>query len=232
LVSAISGFGNYGQARGFAETHALYEKLRSLQRLEATCRTLLEREKVGTVDPADEILRLELVDYDGKGIEPERLKQLIVIVRRLYMNLSRVHGIEGDRLRFKYFDSGSSLLIGIQGAKEVIQSMGTLLLQWWDKNRFARFDTFEKKMEAVSKSLTVMEEVKHSVEKNVINEETGRNLARRILVEVDQLVGIGATVPLDAAATVDQRELLLAKRDVKLLESGKPTDVEDDDSVS
>jgi hypothetical protein len=229
LVTSVSGFSMIAQVRVLPEAHAFFEKLRSLQTLAATCVDLLEREKVGTVEPSDEILELELIDYDGKGIEPERLREFVATVRRLYMNLSRIHGVEGDQFRFKYFDSGSNVLMGIQGIKEVIVSMSTVMLQWWDKIWFARYDTFDKKIDAVSKSLTLMETVHQAVEKQVIDEETGKNLKRRVLVEVDRLTGLGATVPFKAEVTVDQQKILIEMRDVKLLESGQKSEAEADD---
>jgi hypothetical protein len=229
LVSAISGFAQMAQVRALAEAHAFFEKLRSLQKLEVTCLALLETEKVGKVEPEDGIVALELVDYDGKGIEPERLKLLAATVRQLHTNLARIHGIEGDQLRFKYFDSGSPVLIGIQCAKEIAESINKAMLEWWDKIRFAPFEKFDRKMESMSKGMGVMETVKQKVESKVFDEETGKILARHVLKELNTLVGIGATVPLEADATVDQRGLLLAKRDVKLLESGEPPSEPADD---
>lgn len=44
-------------------------------------------------------------------------------------------------------------------------------------------------------------------------------------------MGIGATVPLEVEAAIDQKELLLAKRDVKLLESGEPPSEPEEDDV-
>jgi hypothetical protein len=211
------------QVRTLPEAHAFFEKLRSLQTVAATCVKLLEKEKVGTVEPSDGIVELELADYDEKGIEPERLKQLIITVTDLHTNLARIHGIEGDQLRFKYFDSGSALRVGIECAMAIALSMTTLLFQWWDKLRFSRYETFDRKIESASKGLTFMETVKQSVEKQVINEETGKILTRRVLVDVDRMLGIGATLPFDTEVTVDQHKLLVEMRDVKLLESSGPS---------
>src|SRR5580698_925960 len=136
LVTSISGFANISQVRGLPEAHAFYEKLRSLQKIEATCRTLLETEKVGEIGADEEIVRLELADYDGKGIEPERLRLLASTVRELHTNLARLLSIEDGSLRFRYFDSGSSTLLGIVCKKELAKTISDLILQWWDRLRF------------------------------------------------------------------------------------------------
>jgi len=128
-----------------------------------------------------------------------------------------VHGLEGDRLTFKYFDSGSGFLVAIAAAKTIIDSMNALLSQWWDKMRFWRYDTFDKKMEAISKSLTIVETVHEAVVKGLIPAETGENLKLRILREVNKLTEIGATIPLGDEATIDQRQLLTEMRNTKLL---------------
>ncbi len=171
LVASISSFSQIGQVRTLPEANMFFEKIRSLQTLTATSVNLLEKEKVGTLELSDGIVELELADYGGKGIEPERLKQLVITVTDLHTNLARIHGIEGDQLRFKYFDSGSALRVGIECAVAIALSMTTLLFQWWDKIRFSRYETFDKKIESASKGLTFMETVKQSVEKQVINEE-------------------------------------------------------------
>jgi len=151
---------------------------------------------------------------------------------KLHTNLATIYGLKEDQLRFKYFDSGSDLVIAIQCGATVAAAIGTLLLQWWKGTRFSSYDTFDKKVNAVSKTLTIITDIRASVAKGTINDETGRNLTRRVLVEVERLVGLGATVPLDDAATVDQRELLLAKRDVKLLESGLPDEEEQNEDTT
>jgi len=163
LVTSISGFSMIAQVRTLPEAHAFFEKLRSLQTLAATCVNLLEKEKVGTVEPSDGIVRVELVDYDGKGIEPERLRLLSITVRQLHTNIARIHGIEGDQLRFKYFDSGSPVLMGIQCAKEIAETLNKAMLEWWDKIRFAPFEKFDRKMESMSKGMALMETVRSTV---------------------------------------------------------------------
>ena len=105
-----------------------------------------------------------------------------------------------------------------------MDAIKTLLDEWWDKIRFRQLDTFERKMEAVSKGLTVLETVKHSVESHVINADEGRILTTRVLREVDQLIGLGASLPVsDDVEKIDHVQLLLQKRDIKMLEAVRRT---------
>src|SRR5260370_14979660 len=101
------------------------------------------------------------------AITPNRLALFISSITKLHTDLARIHGVSGDHVRFTYFDSGSDLVVGIQCAKIVVESLKTLLGEWWDKIKFCSFEKFDKKMEAVSKSLTVMESVQQAVNQNV-----------------------------------------------------------------
>lgn len=229
LTLVVSNAGNIHNLRPSTEITAYREKLQSVQRTANTCQKLLEAEKVGKVEKGGGIVELELSDYDGEGIEPERLRLLAITVRQMHTNFARVYAIEGDQLRFKYFDSGTSVLIGIQCAAGIALGIGTLMLQWWKETRFSNNDNFDRKVGSVSKGLTLLKDVQDSVEKNVIDEETGKIITRHLLKEAERLLGIGAALPMDTEASVNQRERLLARRDIKLLESGAPIEEEDDE---
>ena len=90
--------------------------------------------------------------------------------------------------------------------------------------RFWRFDTYDKRIEAVAKTLTVVEMVRQKVDTKAITVEEGENLKVRILQELEKLTSIGATIPLGDSATIDQRQLLTEMRNTKLLGSGSPTE--------
>jgi hypothetical protein len=233
LTTLLANAGQNTQLRQNAEIYGYFEKLRSLGRLEVTCVSLLELEKIGEVKDDEGIVELELADYDGMGIEPQRLQLLAMTAQKMHTNLTRLLGAEGSPLRFKYFDSGSSVLLGMQCAKEVAKTISDLMMQWWDKLKFSDFDTLDKKIEAVERAVALSEKMRAAVENGAVDPETGRNLLHRIFQEVDVLVGIGVTPPLlNAEVAVDQRELVLAKRDVKLLVKGQPPKDEEDDQGS
>jgi hypothetical protein len=222
ILSQVPASGNVVTTPGFfAEFFTFLELLQSLANFEKACSDLLEKEKLGQVASPDKILELQLIDYDGTGIEVVRLERFVSSLTQLHTAFARILGISGDRLRFIYFDSGSDLIAGIQCAKLILENIRTLLSEWWDKIRFRGYEEFDRKMDAVSKSLTVMGTVQQAVDSNVIDEETGNLLKTRVLVEVDNLIGIGATLPIhEDVERVDHRKLLTEKRDTKLLGSG------------
>jgi hypothetical protein len=225
LVANTSTFSQMGQLRQIPELFSFFEKLKSLRAVYATSQSLLEIEKVGTVEPSKGIVELELIEYaDEDGVSAKRMTVFVSTIDELHMSLAIVLGTPTDALTFKYLDSGSSFLVALQCLKPIAETLNTLLNQWWDKFRFWRFDTFEKRMAAIEEGLTVADTVRQAIEKGTITQEEGANLKLRILRGVDNLIGIGATVPLREDATVDQRQLLTDMRNTKLLGSGQPSD--------
>ena len=205
----------------FVEFFTFFDLLQSVANLEKSCSDLLEKEKLAQVPQPGDILEIQLIDYDGTGIEAARLDKFVSSLTKLHTDFARILGISGDHLKFVYLDSGSDFIAGIQCAKLILENIKTLLSEWWNKIRFRSYEEFYKKMEALSKSLTVMGTVQEAVDKNVINAETGDLLKTRVLLEVDQLIGIGATLPIhEDVERIDQRKLLIEKRDTKLLGTG------------
>jgi hypothetical protein len=79
-----------------------FETIKAFIKLEKTCRTLLQEEKVGKVGPADSVLELQLTDYDEGGVEPERMSAVFSTLAKLQMNMARLLGVAGHRLTVKY----------------------------------------------------------------------------------------------------------------------------------
>jgi len=219
---------HWGDLNHLAEFFAFYELLQSLANLQNSCVTLLETEKLGGAAGSDGILELQLLDYDGTGIEAARLGQFVSTLTQLHTDLARILAISGDRLRFVYFDSGSDLIAGIKCAAEIVDKIKTLFKEFWERIVFRRYEDFGKKMDSIAKGLSIVGTIQEAVERNTLSREEGSVLRARVLNEVGALIGIGATLPLhEGAVTVDQRKLLIESRDAKLLGTGQPTEPPD-----
>jgi hypothetical protein len=118
-------------------------------------------------------------------------------------------------------DSGSDLIAAIECAKAIAESIKIILTEVLDKILFWKIESTEKKMDAISKSLTLLGELEEAKNKQIINEETASNLKVRILNQVTGLFRAGATLPIsERPIEVNQRKLLLEMRDLKLLGDG------------
>lgn len=205
----------------FGLINSFAEQLDSFLGVQRTAENLLEKEKIGVVNPDESITELELVEYaDEEGFSPRRIQVLSESIAELHSALVILFASESQTITFKYFDSGSGLLVGILCAKGIADVISTLFSQWWDKIVFFRYDSFDKKIEAANKSLSFAKNVEDSISAEIITRETGENLKRRVFQELDKLTGIGVTTPITATATIDQKQLLTEMRNTKLLTGG------------
>jgi hypothetical protein len=174
------------------------------------------------VGALSEALDLQVVDYDGTGIAASRLQRIVSVLIQLHTAFAQIMGVKDDRLTFVVFDSGTDVGVYLKCAPVVIGQIYTLISQWLDKVRFWKYGPFEKRMEVMTKGLTVMESVQAAVDKKVINEETGEILKARVLKDVDDLVGLGVGLEVvDEEEWLAERKLLIERRDTRLLGSGE-----------
>jgi hypothetical protein len=232
MLNAVTSAQNtqqiYNNWQNFAHFYSFSELVQSLARLERAASQLLEKEKIGNVNPSDGILELELVEYsDEVGISPRRLQVFALSVSNLHDHIARVLGIEGDKVTFKYFDSGSGLLVGIECGKAIIQALTGLLKDWWERIVYWRYENFDKKIGALSKSVAFADTVQQAVDKGTITAEVGENMKVRVFREVENLTRIGAIIPISENATIDRRQLLTEVRNTKLLTDGTSAQAEE-----
>ena len=225
MIAGLTSAHNFQQLQtgaGFAAFNVFHEMLHSFRRFETTCTTLLEKEKIGEIPSSDGSFQIQLIEYaDESGISPQRIEVFVKNIVELHAALTRIYGIDTDALIFKYLDSGSNFIWGLQCVKPVAEAINTLLTQWWDRLRYWQIDSFERRMDAVSKGLKVADEIHQSVEKGTVDQETADNLRVRIFQNVENLFGVGATAPLPREATVNQLQLLTEMRNTKLLGTGE-----------
>jgi hypothetical protein len=182
----------------------------------------LESDRLGQVTDADELLELQLVSFDETGLTPERLVQFVETVNQLNTNFARVLGIAGGRLRIVYLESGSDDIFGFKSAKEIVLVIKELIFEVWDKVKYSGFERFEKKAEVLGTGLKAMALIDAAVTNNVITQEDGSIIKQHLLNDVQTLIGIGATLPTNQEVVeVDQRKLLMDRRNARLLGEGE-----------
>jgi hypothetical protein len=225
MMQLINNSQQIGQLRSggnpnTTEIFDFYQTLGALLKVEKTCRTLLQDEKVGKVEPTDSLLELQLTDYEGKGVEPARLSATFSILADLQMNIARLLQVQDHRLTVKYLDSGSDFKIGLEGVKDAIEALRNLIESMWDRIRFRDQDSFERNMEAVTKGLEFMEKVKQAVHNNSVTQEEADILKTRVFKDVNDLIGLGVTLPIRGEGADVERKQLIEKRSTKLLTTG------------
>jgi len=231
----VSSFNNapastnlFGNVEVFTELAHFREQLRTLVVLEKGCNVLLQQEKIGKNALGSATLEIQLIDYEGKGIEPSRLSLLVETLVDLHALLAEILEIKEDILKLKYLDSGSDFILAIEAAAKIIESLRELFGEVWSKIIFWKYEKHDRKLDSIAKSLTIIGHVEGMAAAGQIPREKAANLSARLLKDVDKLIGIGATLPLgDRGVEVDQRERLIEMREVKLLGNGNIQSPED-----
>ena len=224
VLNSVTVAPNYQTIRSL-EMFGLFEVLKSIQRIEVTCRTLLDTERVAPPGMSSDSLDLEIVDYDGTGIEAARFSQIVSALIELHTNVSLALGTKDDKLKFEHFDSGSDVFFSIKAAAATIVSMSGLFLHVWSKVRFRDNETFERDIDSLTKGLEFVGKLQEAVQTKSLTEEEAKNLKTRVFSGIATLVRLGTTRPLEPSS-VDERELLIGKRDTKLLGTGLPIEVD------
>jgi len=228
LARMLAAMTNQGQAAGIWQNNDYYREFFSfnntiewLIKVEKACSQLLEKDKLGETKP-EEVVEIELADYEGTSVEIQRVTKLFDLLSNLHTNLARVLGIGDAQLKVVILDSGSNLLVGLKTAVDIVKLISGLFKEIWDKIKYGRFEDFDRKIDSISKGLTVTAVIQQQIENKTLDEETGNNLKYRILADMTTLVGIGAMLPAtELSEQVDRERLLTEKRGIKLLEAGK-----------
>jgi hypothetical protein len=228
LVSLYHGAPNNQHIKNNAESfplfYSFYGLLWWLLIFEKTCSKLLDEEKVGTVPADDGILELQVMDYDGTGIEAQRLRDVLSELIQIHTDLARALGLDDAHLNIRFADSGSDVIIAIQALKPVIDTLRGLLSEFWNMVKYKDLEDFDKKIDSLSKGLTFVGALRDQVSKKSITQEDADVLRVRVISEMTKIVGNGGTLASDdeTVEVVDRRKLLVEKRGIKLLGAGTP----------
>jgi hypothetical protein len=208
----------------FSAFSYFYGLLQWLVSFDRACSELLERERVGERPVDEEILQVQLLDYDGGGIEADRMRQFLTILVQLHTDLVRAFNLPAARLKVRFVDSGSDIVIAIQSLKVIIDMLKGLYSELWVKVRYQDFEDFDKKIDSLSNGLTFVSALHDQVKKEAITASEADVLKVRVLSEMVKLIGVGGGVAQDdeSIEVVDQRKLLTEKRGLKLLGAGTP----------
>jgi hypothetical protein len=228
LVSTYHAAQGTHQIRNVPDTltavNGFYSLLHWLQKFETVCFDLLEREKVGETPVDEEILPLRLVDYEGDGVEADRMQQFLAVLIQLHTDLARAFGFPAARLKIRFVDSGSDIVVAIQSLKIIIDMIKGLYSELWVKVRHRNFEDFDRKIDSLSNGLTFVSALQDQVKKEAISTPEAEILKVRVLSEMIRLMGVGGSVAQDdeRIEMVDQRKLLVEKRGIRLLGTGVP----------
>lgn len=164
-------------------------------------------------------MEVEILDYDNRGIEPERLIFILASFQKLYDSIARIVGENDAKLKLAFADSGSNFLIGLTSKFKVIEFAKRLFNQYWRQIWFSPYEEFDRKVESFKNGLDVIKFLRENVSNGSLNEEDGRILEHSLLSEMENLIRNGAAPKdIEKVDGIERQKLLIEHRDVKLLE--------------
>jgi hypothetical protein len=136
----------------------------------------------------------------------------------------RAFDLPGARLKVRFVDSGSDIVIAFQSLKVIVDMLKGLYTELWVKVRYRDFEDFDKKIDSLSNGLTFVAALQDQVNKEAITASDADILRIRVLSEMVKLIGVGGSLAEndESVEVVDQRKLLTGKRGLKLLGAGAP----------
>jgi len=172
--------------------------------------------------------KTELVISDAQGVEREikRVRVLIAEKERsltdpqivinvirsmdeLYGSLSAMHPDMGVSLAIGSIDSGGAKSLDFFGAGVVMDDMSTLLINVWDRIKYAPEDNFRYQIEVAMMAAGFVSRIKEAQAQQIIGEELAQRTMRVVAKSIETLFRSGAyTEEMDSSREVRASNVL------------------------
>ncbi len=170
----------------------------------------------------------ELIIADGQGAEREikRVRMLIAEKERsltdpqiiinvirsmdeLYESLSTLHGETGVNLAIGSINSGSAKSFDFFGAGPIMEDVNTLLINVWDRIKYATEDNFRYQIEVAMMAAGFVTRIKEAQAQQIIGEEQAQRITRIVAKSIETLFRSGAyTDEMDAPREIRASQAL------------------------
>lgn len=165
------------------------------------------------------VLTLILPEDAHRHSKPQRISEALMGITHLYEAVAVMGSVAENALIVLTCDSGSDKSFDLLGAAKVITGVKEIILSLWDRIVFYREAQVSQRLELITASLPILEELSHLQNSNAITPEQAELLRRKVLDGVGQFIASGATIPeMGDRSHVNPRQLMAAEP--KLLTTG------------
>ncbi len=200
--------------------YALYASLDNFITLQNLVNNFLAHEE--TVSPS--IVELRLFDFDNSGISAEDLSRCIKAFKTVVESLQRVYNIPGET-RIVAMESGSDMTIWAQ-VGPIVDSVNKFFKDTWQLIVFNKINKFDRKIESIAKTVTVIADIEKQVETNAIDRDAAEALKKALLDGAKEMFDCQM---FPANANVEEigngRKLLQSRKETLLLTDGKEEEI-------
>ncbi len=153
------------------------------------------------------ILNVIVIEEKEEISTPQRLISVLNGVSQIYHVSAVIENLPDNDLTVISCDSGGDKEFNFDGAANNINRAKEIILSAWDRIMFHKEIEFEKRLNLVSKSLPILEEIKSK--KESLGAENAKILERTVMDGIKSFVASGAMLSeMEERATFDPRQLM------------------------
>jgi len=172
---------------------------------------------------------------NAPNLTVNQFAEILEAIQSLYNIILKVNELENSELVVGSLDSGSDKSIDIIGVASGIAKLSDLLLQSWDRVRFARSAKTAASIKTASDGLTLLTQVNTAAEKGAITAEEAEKLRRTVIKSIDDLFHNGVyTRTMEESRPIQPSQLPVERRKLITHFSGdhpKTVTTEESDSI-
>lgn len=147
--------------------------------------------------------------------DPQLIINVIRSIEEMYESLTGLRGDKGVSLVIGSIDSGSVKSIDFFGASDIMQEIDTLLLDVWDRLKYSNEENYRYQIEVALMAAGFVNTVNDSRSAEVITEEQGQRITRRVAKAIETLFKSGAyTQSMDEPREVRASNVLVPKTEL------------------
>lgn len=163
-----------------------------------------EGEKLGM-----KVLSVSVFEEGRTFSSPARLSNVLESIDNFYSACALMEGESPSSLSVVACDSGSDKSFDFLGLAKVMECVERLIGTIWDRLVFYKERQFDERLELVTKSLPIIEQINKMEEQKQIDPALAEILRRNIFEGANKFIQTGATIPqLDLRAQNPPRSLL------------------------
>ena len=183
-------------------------KLRELLTRETDKGELIIADSQGTEREIKRV-RVLIAEKERSLTDPQIIINVIRSMDELYSSLSALHIDAGVNLAIGSIDSGSAKSFDFFGASPIMEDINTLLINVWDRIKYAKEDNFRYQIEVAMMAAGFVNRIKDAQGQQMIGEEQAQRTTRIVAKSIETLFRSGAyTEEMDAPREIRASQVL------------------------
>jgi hypothetical protein len=202
MMTLVNTAGAASQLRSGADGFFLFREfevgLSNLPRVAKALDSLVIGARIASVPDSESVLELQVTDVDGRGILASRLANVLIQLKELNEAIEGIlasDSVGTNELRIAYTDSGSDILLALQGHEKTLAMIGGAFAWMWTQLRFARNANFDRDLESITKGIEVLTILEQKRDEKVLDDNTANRLRTAVVTRMQKLVNNGVAPP-------------------------------------